>query len=374
MAVSFPATKRYFVSFRNSDTGLAPIFTYFKRTDTLAGVSAPAITELSNGTYYFTVTFTAQTDPDYIFQIDGGVSVPTEEVRYQTSMASPKDLFLDEPISQVKDDVWNDAVNRALGTKGDFVEHVGIDTDAVNAATVFGQMYKARDVVMGGTGFGGTGLDVKTAKESIKGTDDRDLTLLAGSGFATGTDSLKIISDNVDAISTGISGSAPSAAVIAAAVWDETLAGHLAVGSTGNKLNAPSVDNAAIADAVWDEALSGHLTAGTTGEKLSVGSTGGGGSGVQFYANGDTVAPILVQVASPKHNQVRITFSEPVVMTAGANGALNIANYTIPGLTVLLAASLNVQQVLLTTTAQTPNFLYTLEVNNIEDLVGNPIA
>ena len=108
MAVTFPATKRYFVSFRNSDTGYAVSFKFYKRADTFAVLTAPAIVELSNGTYYFDITYATQTDPNIIFEIDGTAAIPTEEVRYQTGMAGPSDLFLDEPISQVVDDVWNE--------------------------------------------------------------------------------------------------------------------------------------------------------------------------------------------------------------------------------------------------------------------------
>lgn len=126
----------------------------------------------------------------------------------------------------------------------------------------------------------------------------------------------------------------------------------------------------AYADAVWDEPLAGHLTAGSTGEKLDSGS---GGGGVSFYSNGDTVNPTIVQVASPKQTQVKVTYSEAVVMTSGANGALNPLNYVIPGLTVIGVVSLTSQQVLITTSAQTPNILYALSVSNVEDLVGNVI-
>jgi hypothetical protein len=96
---------------------------------------------------------------------------------------------------------------------------------------------------------------------------------------------------------------APTAAVIADAVWDEPIAGHLAGGSVGSYAGAtlnylgnvtyglPAVktlidaiddfldtevaaikaktdvmpDVAAIADAVWDEAIAGHLASGTAG-------------------------------------------------------------------------------------------------------------
>jgi hypothetical protein len=61
-------------------------------------------------------------------------------------------------------------------------------------------------------------------------------------------------------------------------------------------------------------------------------------------------------------------------MTAAANGALNLTNYSIPGLTLTAVVSLTSQQVMLTTSAQSPNFLYNLTVTNIEDLQGNPIA
>jgi hypothetical protein len=268
---------------------------------------------------------------------------------------------------------------------------------------------------------------------------------------------------------------------IAGAVWDEALAGHLAFGSAGEKLNAPSVDNAAIAAAVWDEALSAHKADGSFGSTLQLlnygsavasganditleagsssvddyyknallviiagpgvgqarsivgyvgatqvatvdrpwgatittmshymiipaantpvdsaviagavwdvaiashvapGTTGArlnysGLPYVTFTSNGDTVLPIIYQVASPTHTTVRVTFSEPVVMTGGPNGALNVANYSIPGLTITGIVSLTSQQVLLTTSAQAPNFLYSLTVTNVEDTQGNPIA
>lgn len=129
-----------------------------------------------------------------------------------------------------------------------------------------------------------------------------------------------------------------------------------------------AISTASIADAVWDEAVADHLTPGSTGERLS-----NAGTGVSFFANGDTVNPIIFSVSSPKQTQVKVTFSEPVVMTAGANGALNPANYNIPGLTISAITSLTPQQVLITTSPQTPNFLYTLTIENVEDLAGNPI-
>ena len=93
----------------------------------------------------------------------------------------------------------------------------------------------------------------------------------------------------------------PSSATIAGAVWDVTLSGHLAAGTTGFALNAAGsagdpwgtalpgayaagtaghiignrLDAATIAGAVWDVTLSGHLTAGSTGFGLNAAGSAG---------------------------------------------------------------------------------------------------
>lgn len=67
----------------------------------------------------------------------------------------------------------------------------------------------------------------------------------------------------------------PTAADNADAVWDEALSGHVAAGSAGKKLgDLANTDNAAVADAVWDEQLSGHTTAGSAGKQLQDVATG----------------------------------------------------------------------------------------------------
>jgi hypothetical protein len=65
----------------------------------------------------------------------------------------------------------------------------------------------------------------------------------------------------------------PTAATIADAVWDEAIAGHAGVGSTGEALSdagaagvPPTVGE--IADAVWDELVTGHDGAGKAGAQL----------------------------------------------------------------------------------------------------------
>jgi hypothetical protein len=62
----------------------------------------------------------------------------------------------------------------------------------------------------------------------------------------------------------------PDVNAIADQVWNEALAGHLGVGSTGAALNGASAPTAgAVADAVWDETLALHLLPGSTGAKLN---------------------------------------------------------------------------------------------------------
>jgi len=211
---------RYFLRFRHSDTGLTPTYNFFKKASDLTVVTPPAIGEVGSGTYYFDYSPTF----DIVFEVDGGPSIPTEEVRYIADTISPKDVFVDEPTSQVKDDVWNDTVDRAALTKGDYVEKlVGMETSLA---------------------------DIK------------------GAGFATGTDSLKIISDNVDAINIET-----DATSIANAVWVAPTTGHVGAGTMGGLVNtggsggaAPSA--AVIAGAVWDEATNLHTSFGTYGQAL----------------------------------------------------------------------------------------------------------
>jgi hypothetical protein len=74
------------------------------------------------------------------------------------------------------------------------------------------------------------------------------------------TDSVEAIRDRGDA--AWVTGSTPpTAAAIADAVWDETLADHLTAGSTGNALNA-----AGSAGDPWSTALPGAYGAGTAGK------------------------------------------------------------------------------------------------------------
>jgi hypothetical protein len=90
----FPIVARYKLRFRQSDTGLTPTFLRFRRMDTLADLLPhPNIQELGGGDYYFDYTWVALTDPDVEFSVDGGASIPTEEVRYISDALSVRDYY-----------------------------------------------------------------------------------------------------------------------------------------------------------------------------------------------------------------------------------------------------------------------------------------
>lgn len=94
MAVSFPITARYFVRFRHSDTGLAPTFNFVKKTSDLTALPFPAIIEVGGGVYAFDWTWTASDESDVVFEVDGGASIVTEEVRYVSDVISVRDYFV----------------------------------------------------------------------------------------------------------------------------------------------------------------------------------------------------------------------------------------------------------------------------------------
>lgn len=102
--LTFPATKRYVVRFRQSDVGLTPTFAILKRLDTLANLGGPpAITEIpACGIYYFDWTYATGADPPVLFQIDGGVTIPTIEERFVSDVISVQDLFTDQAASIIE--------------------------------------------------------------------------------------------------------------------------------------------------------------------------------------------------------------------------------------------------------------------------------
>lgn len=96
-------------------------------------------------------------------------------------------------------------------------------------------------------------------------------------------------------------GSAPSAATIADAVWDEVLSGHLTGGTTGAVLNAVPTA-ATIAAAVWAVVMEGAYTAKEfmrlTGAVLFGKATGLGTTTTYFRDTGDSKNRVVTTVDS----------------------------------------------------------------------------
>lgn len=94
---------RYWIKLGHGDVTLTPVFTYFKKISDFTAVTPPTIFEFQNGIYYFDYIPTFE----IICEIDAGAGVAVASDRYSTDIVSPNDAYLDEPISQVVNDVWN---------------------------------------------------------------------------------------------------------------------------------------------------------------------------------------------------------------------------------------------------------------------------
>jgi len=86
----------------------------------------------------------------------------------------------------------------------------------------------------------------------------------------------------------------------------------------------------------------------------------------------DTTPPLLASAQPRGTDQVRVVFSEPVT----ALSAENAANYALAPSVAVTGASLSPDEatLILTTAGFTSGVTYTLTVNNVEDIAGNPIA
>lgn len=299
---------RYFLRFRHSDTGLTPAFNFFKKASDLSSQVAPPIGEVGSGTYYFDYSPAF----DVVFEVDGGASIPTEEVRYISDTISPKDTYIDEPVSQVRTDVWTDSTSYASGQKGLRVDQIGDPTDTSLVSTVFGKtlLYKevvrgdsagssdgeniklARDRVMGGTGYGGTGVDVKTTYDRIGAPLGGFSTIAAQLGDPSGTNS---IAQDIAALQTTANTVNTTTSTIDSKIGTPvvTVSGDIAavksVSDTVNaKIGTPSTtvsgdisavktvvdgitletDANAIANAVWGANITAFATPGQGGEVM----------------------------------------------------------------------------------------------------------
>jgi hypothetical protein len=139
---------RYYLRFRHSDNALTPTFTYFKKSSDHTDVGGPpAISGPidGDGTYYFDYTPTF----DIIFEVDGGASIADETIRYISDRIGPSDIYIDEPVSQVKTDVWEDNTVYLAGQKGKHVSDIGLPGDNSAQSTVFGKTLAYKESIRG---------------------------------------------------------------------------------------------------------------------------------------------------------------------------------------------------------------------------------
>ncbi|MEA3476435.1 MAG: lamin tail domain-containing protein, partial [Candidatus Cloacimonadota bacterium] len=88
------------------------------------------------------------------------------------------------------------------------------------------------------------------------------------------------------------------------------------------------------------------------------------------HGGGDTIPPTLVSANATSSTTVNIIFSEQI----SQQSAETVSNYNINGLTVSNAnLQIDEKTVILTTSEQTEGTIYTITINNVEDVAGNPV-
>lgn len=157
---------RYFLRFRHSDSALTPVFTYFKKASDLSNVgSPPAINGPLNtdGTYYFDYVPVF----DIIYEVDGGAGIADETIRYISDSISPRDVYIDEPTSQVKVDVWQDNTGYSAGQKGKRVDDIGAAADNSATSSLFGKSLLYKESIRGDPAGLTTGNSVKQVFDRV---------------------------------------------------------------------------------------------------------------------------------------------------------------------------------------------------------------
>lgn len=197
---------RYILEFRYGDTGLQAqmSFIMFRRVSDLVDIPNnqwPTIYEFGSGLYYFDYVATT----DIAYAVDGGNSIPTPEIRYIRGRASPRDNYLDQAVSQVRDSILGDTSAWPTGSKGAQIDRLddiqaktdNLPSDPASQSQVETAITSARDNVNANVDT--TRTTVVSARDSIKGTDNRSLTDVAGAGF-TSASSLTSISSTVSTV------------------------------------------------------------------------------------------------------------------------------------------------------------------------------
>jgi hypothetical protein len=168
------------------------------------------------------------------------------------------------------------AVGSVTGSVGSVTGNVGGNVVG-SVGSVSGDTKQTADVatLIATVGVAGAGLTALATQASVNTIDDFLDTEIAA--ILADTNELQTDWANGGRLDLILdAASAPSAATVADAVWDEVLSGHAGAGSAGAALAAATAPSAAtVADAVWDELLAGHVIVGSAGAGLAA----AGGSG-----------------------------------------------------------------------------------------------
>lgn len=162
---------------------------------------------------------------------------------------------------------------------------------------------------------------------------------------------IKAKTDNLPA-SPAATSDIPSAASIADAVWDETLADHLGAGSTGEALDGAGGGSGGataseIADAVWDEARAGHTTSGTFGQGVASVQGNVTGSVASLTTNNDKTGYALnsaydpAKTAAQAGDAMTLTTGERTSVAAAIWNALTSGLSTVGSIGKLLVDNVN---------------------------------
>lgn len=212
-------------------------------------------------------------------KVQGVVLVDTTTVNTDMVSAPPT-------LADIADAVWDEAKvgHVAGGSFGEEVQAHALSSEIsalndLSAADVNGEVDTALadirlDELLAADS------DIDGASPPTVGSVFHELLTKSAAGFTydQANDSLEALRDRGDA--AWVTGTAPSAATIAGAVWDEAKAGHVGAGSFGEEVQAHALSSeitalndptaAVIADAVWDEARAAHVGAGSFGEGVVV--------------------------------------------------------------------------------------------------------
>ncbi len=177
------------------------------------------------------------------------------------------------PTTQIDAQVLHDAIEDEMASpvglvngspqSGNIIQPEGKITDPSNP-TVKSQIIMILNSPWQIQFWGGSGYTRIFGGKLVGGLNDEPVK-------ATGTaGDLTVLESPVDGL-TVVSGSGVTAQDkldIADQVWDEPIADHTGVGSTGEALDNVSAgaSPSTIADAVWDELISGHTDSGSFGE------------------------------------------------------------------------------------------------------------